>query len=78
MPRPGRVGPLVGSAWGIPGPGAALGGAGRAGLGPRRGPSLAKPSRAGEGENRVGAGSGELVRNLRLEEIVALKHFKKP
>lgn len=74
--RPGRIGPLAGGRRvGDPRAGGrARGGVGRAGPRPRRRPSPAKLPRARGWENRVGTGAGELVRNLRLEEIVALKH----
>lgn len=73
--RPGRVGPLaaerrVGDS--RPG-GRAPGGVGRTGPRPPRGHSAAEPPC--RGRSRVGA--GEWVRILRLEEIVAFKHFSK-
>ena len=73
--RPGRVGPLAAEQRvGDPRPGGrAPGGVGYTGPRPQQGHSAAEsPCR---GRSRVGA--GEWVRILRLEEIVAFKHFSK-
>lgn len=73
--RPGRVGPLAAEQRvGDPRPGGrAPGGVGHTGPRPQQGHSAAEPPC--RGRSRVGA--GEWVRILRLEEIVAFKHFFK-
>ena len=73
--RPGRVGPLAAELRvGDPRPGGrAPGGVGHTGPRPQQGHSAAESQC--RGRSRVGA--GEWVRILRLEEIVAFKHFSK-